>query len=277
MGGRTSRAVSVSALAEAETVRQNRGMETSIDRTPTLVLTPRYTGDSQLLWSAALRRGWHVERLQTWRIPEHLRQAAHPVLYVEALFGPMLADELGVRLLEPPDDWLVGLPAEYRLRDIRLTTLEQARASRTPAFVKPPADKSFPARVYTGAELPDELPGGMPVLVSEVVAWESEFRCMILDRELRTFSLYARHGELQDDEDYAATDDEAAALTGFVSRLLADPRVELPRAIVVDVGVIAGRGWACVEANGVWGAGIYACDPDEALEVIRHATRPGGG
>jgi hypothetical protein len=244
---------------------------------PTLVLTPRHTGDSQLLWRAALRRGWRVERLQTWRIPDPLRQVAEPVLYVEALFGPTLADELGVRLLEPPNDWLVRLPAEYRLRDIRLTTMDQARASSTPAFVKPPADKSFAARVYAGAELPDELPGDMPVLVSEVVAWESEFRCFILDRELRTFSLYARHGELQDDEDYASTEDEAAALTAFVSRLLNDPRVELPCAIVVDVGVIEGRGWACVEANGVWGTGLYACDPDEALEVIRHATLRDGG
>ena len=243
---------------------------------PTLILTPRHTGDSQLLWRAALRRGWHVERLQTWRISERLRQVAEPVLYVEALFGPTLADELGVQLLEPPDDWLVRLPAEYRLRDIRLTTMAEARASSSPAFVKPPADKSFTARVYTGAELPDELPGDMPVLVSEVVAWESEFRCFILDRELRTFSLYARNGELQDDHDYASTDDEAAALTDFVSRLLVDPRVELPRAIGVDVGVIAGRGWACVEANGAWGTGIYACDPGEALEVIRHATIPGG-
>ncbi|HEU4883655.1 MAG TPA: ATP-grasp domain-containing protein [Longimicrobium sp.] len=244
---------------------------------PTLILTPRHTGDSQLLWRAALRRGWHVERLQTWRIPAQLREVAEPVLYVEALFGPMLAEELGVQLREPPDDWLVRLPAEYRLRDIRLTTLGEARASSIPMFVKPPADKSFAARVYTGAELPDGLPDDMPVLVSEVVAWESEFRCFVLDRELRTFSLYARHGQLQDDEEYASTVDEDAALTDFVSRLLADPRVELPRAIGVDVGVIAGRGWACVEANGVWGAGIYACDPGEALEVIRHATVRGGG
>jgi hypothetical protein len=141
--------------------------------------------------------------------------------------------------------------------------------------VKPPGDKSFPARVYTGAELPDHLPGEMPVLVAEVVEWESEFRCFVLDGELRTFSIYARHGELQDENDYACTDDEAGALGGFVARLLADARVELPRAVVVDVGVIVGRGWACVELNGAWGAGIYGCDPAEALRVIRHATLAG--
>jgi len=239
---------------------------------PTLILTPRHSGDSQLLWSAAVRLGWRVERLRSWRIPGHLPGTPEPVLYVEALFGPTLAEELGVRLLEPADDWLVRLPAEYRLRHIALATLGDARTNPEPAFVKPPGDKSFPARVYTGPELPDHLPGDMPVLVSEIVAWESEFRCFVLDRELRAFSIYARHGELQDENDYACTDDEAAALAAFVRRLLADERAELPRAIVVDVGVIAGRGWACIELNGAWGAGIYGCDPAEALRVIRHAT-----
>ncbi len=241
---------------------------------PTLILTPRHTSDSQLLWRAAIRLGWRVERLQSWRIPEHLAGVAEPVLYVEALFGPALAEEMGVRLLEPPDDWLVRLPAEYRLREIRLTTLDEARASTASAFVKPPGDKSFPARVYTGAELPDHLAGDMPVLVSEVVDWESEFRCFVLDRELRAFSIYARDGELQEENDFACTDAEAAELTAFVTRLLADARVDLPRAVVIDAGRVAGRGWACVELNGAWGAGIYGCDPEAALGVIRHATLP---
>jgi hypothetical protein len=212
-----------------------------------------------------------VERLQSWRIPPHLREIAEPVLYVEALFGPTLAEELGVRLLEPADDWLVRLPSEYRLRDVRLTTLGEARTNPAAAFVKPPADKSFSARVYTGPELPADYPDEMPVLVSDVVAWESEFRCFVLDRELRTFSIYARHGELQDEADYACADEESAGVEAFMARLLADGRVDLPRATVVDVGVIAGRGWACVEQNGAWGAGIYGCDPAEVLHVIRHA------
>ncbi|HET7231813.1 MAG TPA: ATP-grasp domain-containing protein, partial [Longimicrobium sp.] len=224
------------------------------------------------LWRAAGRLGWPVERLQSWRIPPHLLEIAEPVLYVEAMFGPTLAEEMGVRLLEPADDWLVRLPHECRLRDVRLTTLGEARTNPAPAFVKPPADKSFAARVYTGPELPADYPDEMPVLVSDVVAWESEFRCFVLDRELRTFSIYARHGELQDEEEYACTDAEAAGVEAFMARLLADERVDLPRATVVDVGMIEGRGWACVEQNGAWGAGIYGCDPAQVLHVIRHAT-----
>src|SRR5438132_7923079 len=121
---------------------------------PTLILTPRFTEDAQALWRAAGQLGWGVERLTSWRVPEELRSVPDPVLYLEALFGPTLAEQLGVRLLEPAADWLPRLPEEFRKRRVSLTTLRAARALAEPAFVKPPNDKSFPARVYTGAELP---------------------------------------------------------------------------------------------------------------------------
>ena len=60
----------------------------------------------------------------------------------------------------------------------------------------------------------------------------------------------------------------------LIRRVLADPRVEFPRAVVLDVGVIAGRGWAVVEQNAAWGSGIYGCDPREVLEVLRYAAVP---
>lgn len=241
---------------------------------PTLILTPRFTEDTQALWQAAVRLGWQVERLSSWRIPDHIKGIAEPVLYSEALFGPTLGEQIGLLLANPPEDWLVQLPFEYRKRNIILTTLGEARAHPGPAFIKPPNDKSFPASVYSGSELPQEYEDAMSVLISDVVHWDSEFRCFILDRQLMTFSLYARDGELQREQGFAYVEAEAVELADFVSRLLGDERVPLPRATVVDVGVIKGKGWAVVEQNAAWGAGIYGCDPDCCLEVIRHAATP---
>ncbi|WP_369334897.1 hypothetical protein [Tahibacter harae] len=51
-----------------------------------------------------------------------------------------------------------------------------------------------------------------------------------------------------------------------LERLLADERVDLPEAVVVDVGRIQGRGWACVELNAAWGAGLFA---------LQWGSRPG--
>lgn len=240
---------------------------------PTLVLTPRHTADAQMLWKAAVGRGWDVHRLATWRIPGDLRVAPEPFLYVEALFGPTLAEQLGVRLLDPAEDWLPGLPERYRRRAVRLSTLGEARHLAEPAFVKPPNDKSFPAAVYEPGELPAEYDERMPVLVSEPVWFTVEFRCFVLQRSVRAFSLYARDGELT--EDAEATDSEVREMRDFTATVLADPQVEVPRACVLDCGMIAGRGWGVVELNAAWGAGIYQCNPDAVLDVVRAATVPG--
>jgi hypothetical protein len=240
---------------------------------PTLIFAPRYTEDSQQLWQAAMRLGWSIERLHGWHVPEHLRAADEPVLYIDGLMGPMIAEQLGLTLPEPPQDWLPRLPAEYRRRDVRLTTLGMARGL-LPAFVKPPNDKSFSARVYTPGELPDHIDDEVPVLVVEPVVWEREFRCFVLDRQMRTCSVYLRQGELQRAHDFATSAEELSEIKRFADSVLRDTRVDLPYACALDVGVIAERGWAVVEINAAWGSGIYGCDAAEVLEVLRHTARP---
>jgi len=114
----------------------------------------------------------------------------------------------------------------------------------------------------------------MPVLVSAPVEWEVEFRCFILDRTVGTFSVYLRNGQLQRDAGFSHTDEEEAQLKEFMSKLLEDPRVPLPRATVVDAGIIKSKGWAVVEQNAAWGSGIYGCDPEKVLQVLRYAAMP---
>jgi len=218
--------------------------------------------------------GWTVERLTSWRVPMELKGVPEPILYLEGLMGPTLAAEFGLRLIEPPIDWLPRLPEEYRKRWVRLSTLGETRPLAEPAFVKPPNDKSFPAAVYLGANLPKDFADDTPVLVAEVVVWEKEFRCFLLDRQIRAFSIYLRNGELQRQNDFAHTDEEGAKMIEYVQTILADGRIDLPRATVLDVGVIRDRGWAIVEQNAAWGSGLYGCDPVEVLEVLRHTALP---
>jgi hypothetical protein len=136
---------------------------------PTLVLPPRYTADSTALWGTATAAGWGVERLPGWQVPDWLR-GQDVALYGEPLFAAVVAEELGLALLEPPLGWLAELPETYRRRAARLTTLGDARSCLGPAFIKPADDKCFAAQVYqAGAELPAEglLPATTPVLVAE--------------------------------------------------------------------------------------------------------------
>lgn len=240
---------------------------------PTLLLSSRQTEDNQALWRAAIQRDWPVERARGLTLPAGLADD-EIVLYVEALFAPAVAARLNLSLVEVSEDWLVRLPERYRKRDVQIATLADARRIDFPRFVKPPNDKSFPAQVYaTGSELSDAFEDSMSVLIAEPVAFEAEYRCFVLDRTIRTMSPYLLNGQLARELGFDSPHSERLEATEFANTVLSDAAVELPRAIVLDVGRISGRGWAVVEANAAWGSGIYGCDPDAVLDVLRHAVQ----
>ncbi len=237
----------------------------------TLFMSWRNTRDNQLLWQTAVARGWQVERIRGASIPEV--SSGKKVLYIESLFAPTIANALGLRLLGVSKDWLPELPAEYRKRDVTLTTLDVAATMTFPLFLKPPEEKSFLAKVYEdAAQLIAEYGAATPVLVAPPLHWTLEFRCFCLDRKVRTLSPYMRNGQLCEGDGFTWRDDEEGQAREFARLVLQDPRVRTPKAIVLDVGILEGGDWAVVEANAAWGSGVYGCDPNEVLNVIEHAT-----
>ncbi|MFF3891469.1 ATP-grasp domain-containing protein [Streptomyces sp. NPDC001914] len=144
-----------------------------------LALAPQYTTTSELLSTSARRRGMDVEVLPTQGGAGTAagRRGGH--YYGGPLFAAGVVDDLELALLEPSDDWLVTVSPAYTGRHIAMATLGEARRLNRAAFVKPPTDKSFPAAVYTdGGRLPagPELPPDVPVQISDVVTWATEFR-----------------------------------------------------------------------------------------------------
>ncbi|MFF2554601.1 ATP-grasp domain-containing protein [Nocardia sp. NPDC058058] len=237
----------------------------------TLILSPRYSEDSRVMRAAAIRAGWNVLRLSGWRVPEDETDSVGAI-YGEPSFAEVIAGQLGIALLDAPQEWLPELPWSLRQRDIRVSTLGEARRCAEAAFVKP-ADgrKGFAGAVYQGGRgLPSvqACPDETAVLIAEPVRWEAEFRCFIKDGAVLTMSPYLRDGELAraDDGSWPMTSAEADAVTACAERLFAE--VPTPPAIVVDIGLVEGRGWAVVEANSAFGAGVYGCDPELVLEVL---------
>ena len=243
---------------------------------PTLILSPRYSPDSQALWKAALSQGWSVERLHGYRPPEWLKDQ-QPVIYGEAVFARIIAQSLSLELLQTPLSWLADLPPEFLRRSVQYTTLENARNLKEPAFIKPAGEKSFEAKTYpSGESLPVSevgFPESTPVLVSEPVQWEIEFRCFILDRQLLTLSIYKREGQLAEpgDENWPASQPEIKHASDFCRTLIENPMIRMPPAFVVDIGIIKGMGWAVIETNPAWASGIYGCDAGRILPVIQRA------
>jgi hypothetical protein len=238
---------------------------------PTLLLTARQTDDTQKLWRACITENWKVERIYNWRVPQI--DGGEVAVYGEPLFAQHVAQTLGLKLLEPPVDWLPRLAPRWRGRDVRLMTLAEARQESDRAFIKPAEEKCFEARVYSsGAELPPPgpLPDNLSVLAQEVVEWTLELRCFVLEGRVVTASPYWREGQIAmaEDESWPASESEMATAISFCESVLRDPEVLVPEVVVVDVGVIRNRGWAVVECNAAWGSGIYGCDPVKVLRML---------
>jgi hypothetical protein len=60
------------------------------------------------------------------------------------------------------------------------------------------------------------------------------------------------------------------AASEFAASVLSS--VPCPKAFVLDVGIIKGKGWAVVEPNECWGSGVYGCTPTKVLDVLLAAT-----
>ena len=244
---------------------------------PIVILAPRMTDDSKAVWKTCLELGWSPERMQGWRVPEHLSTTARSVMiYGEPLFAEAVCDQIGLVLLEPPIDWLTTIPIEYLSREITLTTLGEARQMQERAFVKPAEGKIFDPKVYaSGAELPtdDHVDADVGVLRSGVVDFRLEVRYFVRGRKIVTQCPYWRDDELASDASGAwpfLGSEESEAL-GFAQTVLDDDRVVMPPACTLDVGRLSDGSWAIIEANPAWGAGLYGCDPKQVLLSIGDA------
>lgn len=233
----------------------------------TLILPPRYTEPARRLWLAAGARGWHVVRLARWRVEAGQAPRGRLAIYGEPLFARVVADQLGRVLYEPTLDWLTTVPEAFVHREIRFMAFGELPDFEAPRFVKPADDKAFPAAVYPRSAALRQLEHIDPdsaILTSSPIDFIDEYRIFMLAGRAHTASLYALGGELTQEpgdpgliERASRFAEEAAAASG-----------PLPEGVVVDVGRIEGDRWAVIEANPIFGSGIYNADPDLVLDAL---------
>lgn len=233
---------------------------------PTVLLSQRYSSDSNEVWKSAIRRGWGVHRAIRYAVPEPLPEQVFA--YGEVSFCDIMAERAGLGLLDPPDDWLAKLPSELTKRDIVFARAGYLHSFDYRAFFKPSNDKVFAAGVYErGADVPTRyVDPDCPCLVSDVVAFDVEYRCHVLDGAIRRIASY----RMIDADDREMLPEALS----FCASVLSAHAHELPSAVVIDVGRIEGRGWAVVEANQVHASGIYG--EDDVSAVLDCALRSAG-
>jgi hypothetical protein len=190
------------------------------------------------------------------------------------------ADRFRLALLEPPLDLLARLPLEFRRRAVEFARFGDLGRLKQPTFVKPAdaLNKAFDAGVYGNARdirAPRGVDEQTPVLVSEPIEWSAEYRCFVRDGEIAAWSPYLSFGRPTWKPFAPGTrpNPPPAGVRAFCQRLVRSG-VALPPAFVVDVGLIDDRGWAVVEFNPVWCAGLLGADPAQVLGVLKRACRP---
>jgi hypothetical protein len=179
------------------------------------------------------RRGGAVHRIGRFWDPSAFDPASVRVYGADS-FCLVLQQKLGFALCSPADDLLLQVPPRFLQRQIASRAFGDALVS-LPAFVKPVTPKQFRGAVYCSPEeLTAEcrrLPPDTRVFVAEPVTLTAEVRSFVLESQVLDASVY--EGSIPLADAIAFTTELAKAIT-------------LPRTVVVDVGIVAGRGWAVI-------------------------------
>jgi hypothetical protein len=166
-------------------------------------------------------------------------------------------------LISPPENFLLGLPPAYVSRRIWPTTLHAAAKLSYPVFLKPMQPKLFRAAVYTCYE--DLLfescrtSEHTELIASEIVEFSAEYRLYILKDQIVAHACY--QGTPADQ-----------GMLSFARGLIRSRCTRLPEVFVLDLGLIAEKKWAVVEANPVWCASPRGCHPADVVKCLAAAT-----
>ncbi len=245
---------------------------------PTLILASREHSSDHGLAHAAEAAGWRVHDLAA-SPAEKLDPPV--VVYVTTETALDASRRLGLALLEPPLDLLARLPGIHLQRTVQFARFADLNRLTSRVFVKPadPLAKVFDAGLYASpADIRTHrpIPPMTPVLLSEPVEWITEYRCFLLEGRIAAFSPYIHFGRATW-KPWGQGGEKAqlpGAVSDFLRRLVADQAVLLPPAVVVDIGLIDERGWAVVEFNPVFCAGLLGADPMAVLPVLARACQP---
>lgn len=185
-------------------------------------------------------------------------------LYGNNIFCLILAEKLGIRLISPEDDFIFKIDYSWLKRRMSIASYADIDKVEFPSFIKPLVPKLFMAKVYQDLqELKIECKGleeETRIIISEEVIIESEVRAFVLNDKIETLAFYEGNGDIEQAK-------------SFLDNFIAENEEKLPVTLVIDVGYIKDRGWAVIETNAAWGAGLNGCEPFAVARCIEKCVQ----
>ncbi len=206
--------------------------------------------------------GGEVKRIgKFWEKP--ILDSRRVTIYGIDTFSLVLAQVIGVSLIEPKDEVIRDIPAKWIKRKIHVTAIADINTSIFPTFIKPVKPKTFTSKVYhTLQEFLTETKGIEPneeIIQSDIIQIDSEIRAFILDNQILDLAIYEGDAHI-------------AFAKAFLEDFLNNHTIDLPKTYVVDIGYNHKDEWFIIEFNSSWGAGLNGCDPNNVISGIREAT-----
>jgi hypothetical protein len=247
-----------------------------------LITTPNIKTEVRSLINTAQALGWSVYS-DSWRVPDRIKGSVGAV-YGEWLFCETIAEQMNWKLVRNPLNWLAKLPQEYVSRNIIFTNLGEARLLETEKFIKPADDKVFVSKVYgSGKELPKTLDDNTPVLISDVMRFTSEYRCIVKNRKVISCSCYWLHTKAMQYSKQPAEfnlhknyDNNFNDVVSFTNKMCQDDRVKCVDSCIIDLGRYDKDKYAVIEENPIYASGMYGCDPVAVLDGLKSVCIVGG-
>jgi len=232
-----------------------------------IALSPIYTEDSNNLKKASINSPYELNRFNAkWNVPEEFRTDVIAV-YGEDIYAEIVAEQCNLTLTKTKDNWLAEISEDFTKRKISYGHLKEF-VDEENIFIKCSDFKSFKVGVFdkvTDIKGFDTLDLDSMVFTSEVVEWELEVRCFVSNNQIKTHSSYWRNNAFDTD---SLSETEQKDMFKFFENFIQKYSSTLPNAIVIDFGIIKGKGWALIEANPAWCSGLYDCDAEKVLEVV---------
>lgn len=230
----------------------------------TLLLIPDKQDDEcDRIGDAWKKQGGEVRSIDKFWIKPDTGDKKRFALYGNEMFCLVPAHLLEKQLIIINDELIARIDHQWTKRIITTCSIEAAKATDFPKFIKSVVPKTIPAKIYTTQEeflnATSQLGYREQVIKSEVVDIICEVRVFVLDREVCDLAFYEGVGETETPKKFAY---------GFLTNCAH----ELPRTFVMDLGYNPVMGWFIIEFNSSWGAGLNYCDHEKILNCIKEAT-----
>jgi ATP-grasp domain-containing protein len=232
------------------------------------VIAPTANEDTNYLAKSAEAIGYNViVPTSGWGLSKELR-GKPGMVYGPKMFCEVIAEQMNWELLSTHPNWITTLPKNFVNREVYFTSVRNARKVASEKYFKLTDIQYFsPSVRASGKELPDhEIYNDSPILVSDVMRFTSEYRCVVKNRKAITACCYQKLQVSEDKNNYNFNHEN---IVRFINLLLEDGKVSCVPGFVIDIGKYGMDKFAIIDSKPAYSSRLFGCEPIAMLDAIK--------